>query len=53
MTAVIIHSDFGVQEEEICHSCHLFCFDFPCSNGATQMTILHATMDKNPLEEME
>ena len=34
MAAVTVHSDFGAQEEEICHYFHLFPFYLPCSNGA-------------------
>ena len=34
MAAVTVHSDFGAQEEEICHYFHLFPFYVPCSNGA-------------------
>ena len=34
MATVTIHSDFGAQEEEICHYFHLFPFYLPCSNGA-------------------
>ena len=34
MAAVTIHSDFGAQEEEICHYFHLFPVYLPCSNGA-------------------
>ena len=32
--AVTVHSDFGAQEEEICHYFHLFSFHLPWSNGA-------------------
>ena len=34
MAAVTVHSDFGAQEEEICHLFHLFPFYLPCNNGA-------------------
>ena len=34
MAAVTICSDFGAQEEEICHYFHPFPFYLPCSNGA-------------------
>ena len=34
MAAVTVHSNFGAQEEEICHYFHLFPFYLPCSNGA-------------------
>ena len=34
MAAVTIHSDFGAQEEEICHYFHLFPFYLPCRNAA-------------------
>ena len=34
MAAVTVYSDFGAQEEEICHYFHLFLFYLPCSNGA-------------------
>ena len=34
MAAVTIHSDFGAQEEEICHYFHLIPFYLPWSNGA-------------------
>ena len=34
MAAVTICSDFGAQEEEICHDFHLFPLYLPCSNGA-------------------
>ena len=34
MASVTIHSDFGVQEEEICHYFHIVSFYLPCSNGA-------------------
>ena len=34
MAAVIIHSDFRAQEEEICHYFHIFPFRLPWSNGA-------------------
>ena len=33
MAVVTIHSDFGAQEEEICHYFHLFPFYLLCSNG--------------------
>ena len=33
MAAVTVHSDFGVQEEELCDYFHLFPFYLPCSNG--------------------
>ena len=29
-----VHSDFGAQEEEVCHYFHLFPLYLPCSNGA-------------------
>ena len=32
--AVTVRSDFGAQEEEICHYFHLSPFYLPCSNGA-------------------
>jgi len=31
MSAVTIHSDFGAQEEKICHYFHLSPFYLPCS----------------------
>ena len=34
MAAVTTHSDFGAQEEEICHYLHIFPFYLPHSNGA-------------------
>ena len=34
MAAVTIRSDFGAQEEKICHYLHLFPFYLPWSNGA-------------------
>ena len=34
MAAVTFRSDFGAQEEEICHYFHLFPFYLSCSNGA-------------------
>ncbi|CAI9179746.1 unnamed protein product [Rangifer tarandus platyrhynchus] len=34
MTAVTVRSDFGAQEEEICHCFHLSPFYLPCSYGA-------------------
>ena len=34
MAVVTNNSDFGDQEEEICHYFHLFPFYLPCSNGA-------------------
>ena len=34
MATVTIHSDFGAQEEEICHYFHLFPFYLPCINEA-------------------
>ena len=34
MAALTISSDFGAQEEEICHYFHLFPFYLPWSNGA-------------------
>ena len=33
MVVVTVHSDFGAQEEEICHYFHLFPLYLPCSNG--------------------
>ena len=32
MAAVTVHSDFGVQEEELCDYFHLFPFYLPCNN---------------------
>ena len=34
MAAVTFRSNFGAQEEEICHYFHLFPFYLSCSNGA-------------------
>ena len=34
MIAVTVRSDFGAQEEEICHCFYLFPFYLPCSCGA-------------------
>ena len=34
MATVTSHSDFGAQEEEICHCFHFFPFYLPCNNGA-------------------
>ena len=34
MPAVTVCSDFGAQEEEICHYFYLFPFYLPCSSGA-------------------
>ena len=33
MAAVIIHSDFGAQENKVCHCFHLFAFYLPWSDG--------------------
>ena len=35
MDAVNVCSDFGAQEEEICHYFHIFPFYLPWSNGIT------------------
>ena len=33
MATVTIRSDFGAQEDEICHYFHLFTLNLLCSNG--------------------
>ena len=33
MAVVIIHSDFGAQEKNVCHCCHLFPIYLPWSHG--------------------
>ena len=40
MAAVTICSDFGAQEEEICHYFHLFPFYLPCINGVDAMILV-------------
>ena len=34
MAAVTVRSDFGAQEEEICHYLHISPFYLPCTNRA-------------------
>ena len=34
MAAVTIHSDFGAQENKICHCFHFYSFYLPWSDGA-------------------
>ena len=40
MAAVTVHSDFGAQEEEICHYFHLFPLYWSCSNRLEGMTLV-------------
>ena len=39
--AVTVRSDFGGQEEEICHYFHLFPFYLSCSKGAKELMLLN------------
>ena len=40
VAAVTVCSDFGAQEEEICHYFYLSLFYLPCSNGAGQRSLV-------------
>ena len=48
VAAVMVHSDFGIQENKICHCFHFFPFYFPWSDGTRCQDLSFWMMNLKP-----